>query len=114
MLVALRSGVGVGLSEVACAGATSGPGRRRRAATTAPPAALAQAHQHAVSYPCASARSFSAAWPIELVDDACATAYDATAEAKIVFRSDVPMDAPSCWPTVTVADATPASCGATP
>jgi hypothetical protein len=24
------------------------------------------------------------------------------------------MEAPSCWPTVTVAEATPASCGATP
>src|SRR3954447_309731 len=40
--------------------------------------------------------------------------YDATALAKIVFRSEVPIEAPSCWPTLTVADATPASCGATP
>ena len=37
-----------------------------------------------------------------------------TAAAKIVFSSEVPTEAPSCWPTVTVADATPASCGATP
>jgi hypothetical protein len=32
----------------------------------------------------------------------------------MVFSSAVPTEAPSCWPTVTVADATPASCGATP
>src|SRR5215831_15963812 len=32
----------------------------------------------------------------------------------MVFNSAVPTEAPSCWPTVTVADATPASCGATP
>ena len=40
--------------------------------------------------------------------------YDATALAKIVFSSEVPIEAPSCWPTVTVAEATPASRGATP
>src|SRR5690348_2564528 len=32
----------------------------------------------------------------------------------MVFSSEVPTEAPSCWPTVTVAEATPASCGATP
>src|ERR1700728_1099097 len=32
----------------------------------------------------------------------------------MVFSSDVPMEAPSCCPTLTVAEATPASCGATP
>jgi hypothetical protein len=30
----------------------------------------------------------------------------------MVFSSEVPTEAPSCWPTVTVAEATPASCGA--
>src|SRR6266567_2640340 len=34
--------------------------------------------------------------------------------AKMVFSSDVPTEPPSIWPTVTVAAATPASCGATP
>ena len=37
-----------------------------------------------------------------------------TAAAKIVFSSEVPTEPPSIWPTVTVAEATPASCGATP
>jgi len=37
-----------------------------------------------------------------------------TAAVNSVFSSEVPMDAPSCWPTLTVAEATPASCGATP
>ena len=32
----------------------------------------------------------------------------------MVFSSEVPIEAPSCWPTMTVAEATPASCGATP
>ena len=32
----------------------------------------------------------------------------------MVFSSEVPTEAPSCWPTVTVAEATPASWGATP
>src|SRR4029077_21003511 len=32
----------------------------------------------------------------------------------MVFSSEVPIEAPSCWPTVTVAEATPASCRATP
>src|SRR6266702_4813172 len=32
----------------------------------------------------------------------------------MVFSSEVPTEPPSIWPTVTVADATPASCGATP
>src|ERR1700759_1273488 len=32
----------------------------------------------------------------------------------MVFSSEVPIEAPSCWPTVTGAEATPASCGATP
>jgi hypothetical protein len=47
-------------------------------------------------------------------DTMCAAMYDVTALAKMVLSSEVPMEAPSCWPTVTVADATPASCGATP
>ncbi len=34
--------------------------------------------------------------------------------AQMVFSSEVPTEPPSIWPTVTVADATPASCGATP
>ncbi|MGH3195520.1 MAG: hypothetical protein ACRDNT_06210, partial [Streptosporangiaceae bacterium] len=38
----------------------------------------------------------------------------ATALAKMVFSRETPMEPPSCWPTVTVADATPASRGATP
>jgi hypothetical protein len=37
-----------------------------------------------------------------------------TAAAKMVFSSDVPTEAPRFWPTVTAAEATPASCGATP
>ena len=37
-----------------------------------------------------------------------------TAVAKMLFSSEVPIEAPSCWPTLRVADATPASCGATP
>src|ERR1700678_1645088 len=44
----------------------------------------------------------------------CTARYDATAPAKIVFSSEVPIEAPSCWPTVTLAEATPASCGITP
>src|ERR1700740_2391141 len=32
----------------------------------------------------------------------------------MVFRNEGPIEGPSCWPTVTVAEATPASCGATP
>src|SRR5215469_15996534 len=51
---------------------------------------------------------------MSLADAACATMYAVTALAKMVFSSEVPIEAPSCWPTVTVADATPASCGATP
>ena len=39
---------------------------------------------------------------------------EAIALAKMVFSSDVPTEPPSIWPTVTVAAATPASCGATP
>ncbi len=36
------------------------------------------------------------------------------AAAKMVFSSEVPTEPPSIWPTVRVAEATPASCGATP
>src|ERR1700743_1041984 len=32
----------------------------------------------------------------------------------MLFSSEVPIEAPSCWPTLRVAEATPASCGATP
>ena len=36
------------------------------------------------------------------------------AAAKMLFSSEVPIEAPSCWPTLRVAEATPASYGATP
>ena len=34
--------------------------------------------------------------------------------AATVFSSEVPIEPPSCCPVLTVAEATPASCGATP
>src|ERR1700733_13734542 len=40
--------------------------------------------------------------------------YGATAPAKIVLRRDVPIEPPTCWPVLSVAEAAPVSCGATP
>src|ERR1700689_5493005 len=40
--------------------------------------------------------------------------YCATAPAKIVLSRDVPIEPPTCWPVLSVAEAAPASCGATP
>ena len=62
----------------------------------------------------ASASPVSAGRPMSLADAACTVMYDATALAKMVLSRETPMEPPSCWPTVTVADATPASRGATP
>jgi hypothetical protein len=43
-----------------------------------------------------------------------AATQELTAAAMMVCSSEVPTEAPGCWPTDTVAEATPAPCGGTP
>src|ERR1700691_886452 len=83
----------------------------------APPAKEPAVHQHPGAEPCtaaAAARVLRAAGEIAIALVRWLATYAAAALVAIVLSSAVPMEPPSCWPTLSVADATPASLGATP